>query len=248
MINVKVNTDNLRLVAAGLIVGFVVALPMGAQALTNNNQEPVVQQEEEPEVSPSPEPEVVESPEPSPEVVVTPDPVPVPDPVPEVIEPNEESVNEVVPVATLDVAITIAAAEHPGVEVVSAKVKTLGAEKVYKVTFADGWRIYVSADDGEIYVAKDGDNKKRAFYNYAKKNWSKKYGSWKPWSSQYKSHCKHWVDSQEWENATPETTSIPSPEPAEESTASVQRSSESRESRTDRDRDSNRYNRDHRNR
>lgn len=222
MIKVKINGDNLRLITAGLVVGFVVALPVGAHALINDNEEPVVQQEEqEPEQSPEPTPEVTPLPEPEPTVSPEPTPEVTPTPVPEVIEPNETPVTEQAPVADLQVAIAIASAEHPGVEVISAKVKQLGAEKVYKVTFADGWRIYVSADDGELYIVKDNANKKKALHHYAKKQWSKKYGSWKPWSAKYKSHCKDWVKSQNWK--TDNTNQEQPVTPTEETTMNVQR-------------------------
>lgn len=220
MIKAKVNTDTVRLILAGLVVGFVVALPMGAHALVNNGEEPVVQQEqEEPQQSPVPSPETTPLPEPDP--IATPEVTPVP--VTEVNEPNEMPVTESTPVTELQVAITIASAEHPDIEVVSAKVKRLGAEKVYKVTFADGWRIYVSADDGEIYIAKDNANKKHAFHNYAKKQWLKKYGAWKPWSSKYKSHCKHWIESQNWKTNDDGQPAKPSSEPKENTAVSFQR-------------------------
>lgn len=177
MIKTRVNSDNLRLIVAGLIVGFVVALPVGAQALVKDDEQPVAQQEREPEQPPEPSPEVIPLPQPDPIVSPEPTPAATPTPAPEVTEPNETPVTEQAPVTELQVAITIASAEHPNVEVISAKVKKIGAEKVYKVTFADGWRIYVSADDGELFVVKDNNNKKKAFHSYAKKQWLKKNGA-----------------------------------------------------------------------
>jgi len=81
-----------------------------------------------------------------------------------VVEEDEESIDPTTPVMTaisLSDAITIAEAEHPDVEVVLAKVKLkkLGEEKVYKVVFADGWRVYIAVDDGEILRIKDASNK-----------------------------------------------------------------------------------------
>lgn len=232
MIKIKFNTDNIRLISAGLVVGFVVALPVGAHALVNNNEEPVVQQQEEPTESPTPSPEV--TPLPDPDSIVTPEPTPEvtlsPSPVPEVTEPNETPVVEQAPVTELQVAITIAAAEHPDVEVISAKVKRLGAETVYKVTFADGWRIYVSADDGELLVVKNSDNRNCKFHHNAKKSWSKKYGSWQPWSAQYKTYTKKLVKqyiSEELQRLQAEAEAQEQASEAETSNVSVQRSESS---------------------
>lgn len=81
----------------------------------------------------------------------------------DVVDEDETPIEEPVETeVTINDAIIIAQAEHPDVEVVLAKVKLakLGEDKVYKIAFADGWRIYVAADDGEILRIKDpSDNK-----------------------------------------------------------------------------------------
>ncbi len=102
----------------------------------------------------------------------------------DVVDEDETPVVEpVMTEVTIGDAITIAEAEHPGVEVVLAKVKLakLNEEKVYKVVFVDGWRIYVAADNGEILRIKDpadkkhdcskrGQNATRSWQNERKKN------------------------------------------------------------------------------
>lgn len=219
MIKANINIDNLRLVAAGLIVGFVVALPMSvAQALDDTTEKPVVQQEEVTE-SPSPSPEVTESPEPT----TTPEPeVTTP---PEVTEPEEEEVVvEKTPVASLQVAITIAVEAHPDVDVIAAKIKTLGAETVYKVTFADGWRIYISADDGELLIVKDGEGKLQRAYNRAKVAWMHSNGNWNPFSTKYKAHCKEYVEQNGLDDVIVESEETNS---TESTTVSTQQSTES---------------------
>jgi hypothetical protein len=99
----------------------------------------------------------------------------------------------------LQAAIAIAAPEHEGVEVVSAKVKTLGAETVYKVVFADGWIVYVSADDGEVLVVKDEDGRKHACRGIAKARWMAQHRTWNPSSADYRNWSNQWVKKQNWD-------------------------------------------------
>lgn len=103
----------------------------------------------------------------------------------DVVDEDETPIEE--PIAaevSISDAITIAQAEHPDVEVVLAKVKLakLGEDKVYKIAFADGWRIYVAADDGEILRIKDpsdkkhdcGDKGRNAVSTWRAKHWERK--------------------------------------------------------------------------
>ncbi len=112
---------------------------------------------------------------------------------PEVIEEDEEPVVEEPEVpaeptaVALAEAVIIAQTEHPDSEVVMAKVKLkkLDAEKVYKVVFADGWRIYVRASDGEIVRIKDASDKKHDCSKRGEQavaawraKWEKKFDRW----------------------------------------------------------------------
>lgn len=103
----------------------------------------------------------------------------------DVVDEDETPIEEpVITEVSINDAITIAQAEHPGVEVVLAKVKLakLGEDKVYKIAFADGWRIYVAADGGEILRIKDpsdkkhncGDKGRNAVSAWRAKNWERK--------------------------------------------------------------------------
>jgi len=94
--------------------------------------------------------------------------------------------------------VAIAADEHPNVDILSAKLILLSGEKVYKVSFADSWTIYVRASDGDIVVIKDWAQKLQPIHNYAKHNWVKKYGWWNPYSAGY---YKGFVDGWKAANA-----------------------------------------------
>lgn len=124
----------------------------------------------------------------------------------EVIEEDEEPVVEepTNPVAvSLAEAVLIAQAEHPDVEVVMAKVKLkkLDDEKVFKVVFADGWRIYVRASDGEIVRIKDASNKKHDCGQRgvaAAAAWRKKFH--KKWGHDWNERSRrgYWSQKQDW--------------------------------------------------
>lgn len=174
-----------KLAVVVLLASVLTAAPIAVIASAQNtddpnpvleviNEEPTEEQPTEEEEAPPPEEET---------------PPPTEDPeVP--AEENEEPVEEpeVTPVTILE-AIAIAQAAHDEVagktsEVIKAqvKLKKLNGEKVYKVVFRDGWRIYVQAANGEIVLMKDKSNKKRecgdrgrravaAWQNSFKKKW-----------------------------------------------------------------------------
>lgn len=109
---------------------------------------------------------------------------------------DEEEVEEATPV-TLAAAIGIAMEEHPDIEVIMAKVKMkmLNEDKVYKIVFYDGWRIYVRASDGEIVRIKDNENQRhnctkrgeRAVRAWREKrrSYSRHHHKYSDWKSQY---------------------------------------------------------------
>lgn len=199
--------SGIKMLLAGLVVGGALAAPLGVNALTSDK--PEVEAEATVKVDPAPEtdapvasanvttevtadiatPTVVdETP-----VVVAPEEPTVP------VEPGEGESDAPATVADLQAAIAIAAPEHEGVEVVSARVKTLGAETVYKVVFADGWIIYVSADDGEVLIVKDALGKKHAGWGVAKARWTAHHRGWDPKSSEWRSWSDQWLKKQNWD-------------------------------------------------
>lgn len=216
---VKVTTlktqDGRKMLAIGLVVGMLVAAPLGLQAYANedNTNQPAEQtapaETTEPAETTTPA-DVEEPADPAPvdttPVIQTPEPTEVP------TEPNETDTTTQPTVADLQAAIGIAAPEHPGVEVVSAKVKRLGAETVYKVVFADGWVVYVSADDGEVLVVKDKHGKKHACHNYARAAWVKKNRHWDPWGNNWRAWASVWVRQQQWAAAQQNWQSEPQQE------------------------------------
>lgn len=117
----------------------------------------------------------------------------------EVVEEDEQPVDEEEEVTApqevdLAAAIGIAQAQHLDSEVIMAKVKLkkLSGEKVYKVVFADGWRIYVRASDGEIIRVKDGSNKKHECNQRARQaiaNWRNRH--YQKWGHHPSDHRKH---------------------------------------------------------
>jgi uncharacterized membrane protein YkoI len=135
------------------LLASVLAVPLAVHTYAQDGVEepdPQVQNEEEQQEETPPEED--ETPVVVPEEPTEEDEEPLPEDE-EVPAPQETTITE---------AIAIAQAEHPDVEVVMAKVKAklLDGQKVYKVVFADGWRVYVSADTGEILRIKDASNKK----------------------------------------------------------------------------------------
>lgn len=184
-------TSSMVALAIGVGIGTLAAIPFGAQALGDNHEKltvkaPTEDKEVSADTRTTAETKVTTT-TPSPARVAPVDePTPTPTPtVSEVTEPNETDPAVGAPVATLQAAITIAAAEHPDVAVVEAKLKKLGAETVFKVTFEDGWRIYVSADDGELMIVKDGTGKAHDAKNRAKAAWMKTHDKWDPWGKSF---------------------------------------------------------------
>jgi len=144
-----------KLAVIALLASVLAAAPFAIRAYAQNDDQanPVVETVEEEQNEEQPQTEEETPPPPEEEEVTEEDETPV----------EEEEAPVPTPVSITD-AIAIAQAEHPGVEVVMAKVKLkkLEDKKVYKIVFADGWRIYVRASDGQIVRIKDASNKKRA--------------------------------------------------------------------------------------
>jgi|GEM_PF-5776110 len=190
--------DGRKMLAIGLVIGMLVAAPLGINAYANENEpeQPVTQTPVEPEETHTP----VEVEEPVEVIPVDTTPVEqTPEPTDVTTEPDETNTSMQPTVADLQTAIGIAAAEHEGVEVVAAKVKKLGAETVYKVFFADGWVVYVSADDGEVLVVKDKQGHKHACHNKARASWAKKHGHWHAHDKKWRAWVNAWVRKQNWE-------------------------------------------------
>lgn len=113
-------------------------------------------------------------------------------------ETDETPTTDPVTETDLQTAIAIAYAEHEA-EVISAKLVYLGDVKAYKIVFADGWRAYVRASDGDIVILKDWFNVTKPIQHKAKQSWMKNHGSWDPHSSAYKAWANGWFKSCNWD-------------------------------------------------
>lgn len=118
-------------------------------------------------------------------------------PVTPVVEPGEDPTTEPVVEADLQAAIAIAYEEHAA-EVIAAKLVYLNGEKVYKITFVDGWRAYVRASDGDMVMLKDWFNVSKPIEHKAKKAWMKAHHHWNPWSNEYRAWAKSWFKQHNW--------------------------------------------------
>lgn len=202
--------------ALGLFVGGLATLPFGAQAFNNTQEEKSISSDVKAEANKTPtgaEVKTTVNTTTTTPTTETPVEEPTPTPVPEVTEPEEAEVpveeTDPATVANLQAAIAIAAAEHTDVDVVAAKVKTLGAETVYKITFADGWRIYVSADDGELVVVKDSRGNHHDARNRARAAWLRAHDNWNPWAQAFRNWSKKWVDKKDWKIEQPTMPTMP---------------------------------------
>lgn len=197
--------SGIKMLLIGLVVGGVVAAPLGVNALTSD--ESGTETEATVKVDPATDTDVlavdattevsadIATPAVEDETLVPPAPE---DPsVP--VEPNEGESDAPATVADLQAAIAIAAAEHEGVEVISARVRALGAQTVYKVIFADGWIIYVNADNGDVLVIKDALGKKHAGWGVAKARWTAHHRGWNPWSGEWRTWSSQWLKKQNWD-------------------------------------------------
>ncbi len=113
-------------------------------------------------------------------------------------QPGETETTDSPTVADLQTAITIASAEHPDVEVVSAKLKELDGNKVYKVVFADGWIAYVSADNGSVLLLQNNAGEKQSCHNHARAAWLHRHKTWKPFDSEYATYSRSWLAKKNW--------------------------------------------------
>lgn len=180
-----------------LALAAVLLLPtvVRVYAQSTTPEEPVVEEEtveEEvlPETSVPEEPmeEVIEETLPEEEIVV--DPVDETD-----TEDDEVPINEPDEGITLDQAIIIAQAEHPGVAVLAKKAVNKHGVESYKIKFEDGWKVYV-ATDGTIIKVVDPSTKVRKCarrllssqpYNFDNKPYKFKKG----WKARNHSGWKH---------------------------------------------------------
>lgn len=199
--------DGRKMLALGMAAGLLLAAPLGIRAYANEDETTTPPDETEttdPETTPeeeTTEEPVIEEPTQEEQEETPVDETPVeqteePEEVP--VEPGEEETTEDPTVADLQAAITIAALEHPDVEVISAKIKTLEGSKVYKVVFADGWIAYVSADTGDVMLLRDQNGQKRTCHNFARKHWLKKHHDWAPWKGGWHSWSAAWLQKQQW--------------------------------------------------
>lgn len=195
---------SLSALALGLFIGALATIPFGARALDNTDTEAKADSEltvtskettndsQETSAQSKTKVEAVSTADPKPAAPIA---APSATTVAEVTESNEAEAPTSAPVDNLQAAIAIAATEHAGSAVVSAKVKTLGAETVYKVTFADGVRVYVSADNGEILIIADAKGHKYHIHDRAKAAWLRAHDTWRPWAREFVTWSKDWVKS-----------------------------------------------------
>lgn len=159
---------------------------------------------------------------------------PPPAPEEEVVEEDEQPVDEgqeapAPQEVDLAAAIGIAQAQHPDSEVILARVKLkkLSGEKVYKIVFADGWRIYVRASDGEIVRIKDASNKKRELAERARQAiaiWRERhYQKWGHFPRDHRNHHhgswhqhkQDWRKQHSQDQPSNEQTPVETEEPSE---------------------------------
>lgn len=107
-------------------------------------------------------------------------------------ETTEDPVEEAdTPQAVLDRYLQFAAAEHPGVEVAAVKFVWKNGVKSAKITFADGWKVYIGVSDGSTLSVADARNKVHRCQRRMKQ--------WKPhfnWHRQFKSYYQWWQNQQ----------------------------------------------------
>lgn len=193
---------SLSALAFGLFIGALATIPFGARALDNTEtkteselkvtSKETTNDSQETSAQSKTTVEAVSTANPKPATSVA---APTATTVAEIAEPNEAEASVSTSVDTLQAAIAIASTEHTGSAVVSAKVKTLGAETVYKVTFADGVRVYVSADTGEILIIADAKGHKHHVQERAKAAWLRAHDTWRPWAREFVTWSKDWVKS-----------------------------------------------------
>lgn len=200
--------DGRKMLALGMTAGLLLAAPLGIRAYANQDDTTTPPEETDttdtettPEEDTTTEDPVVDEPTQEEQEETPVDETPVeqtdePEEVPE--EPGEGDVTDDPTVADLQAAIAIAALEHPDVEVISAKVKTLEGSKVYKVVFADGWIAYVSAETGDVMLLKDQNGQKRTCHNFAKKYWLKRHHNWHPSEAAWRAWSAAWLKKQQW--------------------------------------------------
>lgn len=165
----KLKKEHTKLAVVALLASVLTAAPIAviANAQDTQEQNPVVeminggdeeQAAEEEETLPPAEEETPPATEETEEVPVEENEGPVED-------PEETAVDILAAIAIAKTAHDEAAGKEAEVIKAQVKLKKLGEEKVYKVVFADGWRIYVRASDGEVVLMKDRDNRKHACGN-----------------------------------------------------------------------------------
>lgn len=211
MADVLKKQSSKKMLIIGLAAGMVIAAPLGYRAYanegTNEQKDEAVSVSVPPLEEQSLETSVEQSATVTADEAVTAEvaaaaqttvttTTPEVDPAP--VEPGEQESADPAAVADLQAAIGIAVAEHGGSKVVSAKVKTLGAETVYKVTFEDGFSAYVSADDGEVLILKDKHGKHRKVHSHAKQAWMNKYHNWDARSEQFRAWAVEWLKQHPW--------------------------------------------------
>lgn len=185
------------------------------------------------------QPVTVETPEPTPENTEEPPVVPeeeeVVEPPVEEVDIPEENEDEVLPAdtpqAALDRYVAFAQAEHPGVEIASVKFVWKQGVKSAKITFVDGWKVFVGVSDGStLKVTDENDNVKRCQKRMLKSR------SWNRWYKQNSSYYQWWQSQQQQdESSNPEET-----EAQVQSSSTQERSSRKDGHKNSRGRDNNR--------
>ncbi len=150
---------------------------------TDESEKPFVahtQTEVETEPVPTPTPTDEEQPVLPEEEVLVEEPVDEPVDTPT----DEDPITDIT--ESFDRYVAFAQAEHPGVEIASVKFVWKHGVKSAKVTFVDGWRVFIGVSDGStLKIAdEDGEVKKcqpRVSRKKAFKRWYKTHNSYYEW-------------------------------------------------------------------
>lgn len=196
-------------VMVALIAALVVPTAISTYAQENSEEPvdiPVANVDENGELQ-NEAPAIVETPEPTPENTEEPPVAPeeqevVEPPATEVDNPTEnedEVAPEDTPQAALDRYIAFAQAEHPGVEIASVKFVWKQGVKSAKITFVDGWKVFVGVSDGSTLKVTDArDHVKKC----QKRMLSNR--SWNRWYKSSKSYYQWWLDRQQQDDQSEE--------------------------------------------
>lgn len=210
-------------VIGALAVAFIAPTAINAYAQENTDQPieiPIANLDENGELH-TELPELVETPEPTPDDTDEPPVIPeeqevIEPPVEEVDNPeeNEEDVPlSETPQQALDRYIAFAKGEHPDVEIASVTFVWKQGVKSAKITFVDGWKVFIGVSDGSTLKVTDANDR-------VKKCQKRMLGnrSWNRWYRTHKSYYQWWLSQQNQDDETEDS-------PAEVQSSNVRKSS-----------------------